>query len=290
MKEGDEWKTTFWTWYGHYKYCVMPFGLANAPATFQGFINHALWDLLDICCIAYLDDILIYSDNDTEHMEHVWAILKCLQEHGLYVKLEKCKFHTWCVGFVGYVVTPNGVLMEEDHVSTIHDWPEPQTHREVQVFLGFANFYQQFIYQYSDLTWPLSNLLVGGKQGKFTGPFSFSDEAHSTFVKLKEKFSSAPMLRHFNPEKAVHLETDTSAFVIAGILSQQGAREPRADWCQTTSTIEGDTAMYWHPIVFWSRTMVPAKRNYRTKNQEMLTIVMSLQHWCHYTEGATHPV
>ena len=142
MKEGDEWKTTFQTWYGHYEYCVMPFGLANALATFQGFINYALWDLLDICCITYLDDILIYSDDDTEHVEHVQAILKCLQEHGLYVKLEKCKFHTWCVGFVGYVVTPNGVSMEENCVSTIHDWPKPQIHRKVQVFLGFANFYQ----------------------------------------------------------------------------------------------------------------------------------------------------
>ena len=121
MKEGDEWKTAFWTWYGHYEYCVMPFGLANALATFQGFINYALQDLLDICCIAYLDDILIYSDDDAEHVEHVWAVLKCLQEYELYVKLEKCEFHTWCVGFVGYVVTPNGVSMEEDRVSTIHD-------------------------------------------------------------------------------------------------------------------------------------------------------------------------
>ena len=194
------------------------------------------------------------------------------------------------MGFVGYVVTPNDVSMEEDHVSTIHDWPEPQTHREVQVFLGFANFYQQFVHQYSELTRPLSNLLVGGKQGKFTGPFSFSDEAHSTFVELKEKFSSTPMLRHFNPEKAVRLETDASAFAIAGILSQQGAGEPGADWRQTTSTIEGDTAAHWHPVAFWSRTMVPAERNYGTKDQEMLAIVMSLRHWCHYTEGATHPV
>ena len=121
MKEGDEWKTTFRTWYGHYEYCVMPFGLTNALATFQGFINYALRDLLDICCIAYLDDILIYSDDDTEHVEHVRAVLKRLQEYGLYVKLEKCKFHTWRVGFVGYVVTPNGVSMEEDCVSTIRD-------------------------------------------------------------------------------------------------------------------------------------------------------------------------
>ena len=121
IKEGDEWKTTFQTLYEHYEYCVMPFGLANALATFQEFINYALQDLLDICCITYLDDILIYSDNDTECVEHVQAVLKYLQEYGLYVKLEKCKFHTWCVGFVGYVVIPNGVSMEEDCVSTIHD-------------------------------------------------------------------------------------------------------------------------------------------------------------------------
>ena len=85
---------------------------------------------------------------------------------------------------------------------------------------------------------------MGGKQGKFTGPFSFSDEAHSTFIKLKEKFSSTPMLRHFNPKKAVHLETNTSAFAIAGILFQQGAGKPGVDWCRSTSTIEGDMAVH----------------------------------------------
>ena len=130
---------------------------------------------------------------------------------------------------------------------------------------------------------------MGGKQGKFTGPFSFLDEVHSTFIELKEKLSSTPMLRHFNPKKAVRLETNASAFTIAGILSQQGAGEPGVDWHQSTSTIEGGTAVHWSPIVFWSRTMESAKRNYRTKDQEMLTIVMSLQHWHHYTEGVTYP-
>ena len=85
---------------------------------------------------------------------------------------------------------------------------------------------------------------MGGKQGKFTGPFSFSDEVHSTFIKLKEKLSSTPILRHFNPKKAIHLETDTSAFTTTGILSQQGAGEPEVDWCQSTSTIEGDMAVH----------------------------------------------
>ena len=79
--------------------------------------------------------------------------------------------------------------------------------------------------------WPLSNLLVGSKQGKFTGPFSFLDEVHSTFIKLKEKFSSTPMLRHFNLKKAIHLETDTSVFMITSILSQQDAGKPGVDWC-----------------------------------------------------------
>ena len=119
---------------------------------------------------------------------------------------------------------------------------------------------------------------MGGKQGKFTDPFSFLDEVHSTFIKLKEKFSSTPMLRYFNPEKAVCLETDASVFMITGILSQQGAREPRVDWCQSTSTIERDMAVHQHPVAFWSQTIVPTKCNYRTKDQEMLTIVISLQH------------
>ena len=131
---------------------------------------------------------------------------------------------------------------------------------------------------------------MGGKQGKFTCPFSFLDEARSTFVKLKEKFSSAPMLRHFNPKKAVRLETDASAFTIAGILSQQGAREPGVDWRRSRSTIEGDMATHWHPVAVWSWTMVPAERNYRTKDQKMLAIVMSLQHWHHYTKGVMHLV
>ena len=168
--------------------------------------------------------------------------------------------------------------MEEDHVSTIHNWPEPQTHHQVQVFLGFANFYQQFVHQYLDLMWPLSNLLVGGKQGKFTGPFSFSDEVRCTFIEPEEKFSSTSMLRHFNSEKAVHLETNASAFTIAGILSQQGAGKPGVDWCWSTSTIERDMATHWHPVVFWSWTMMPTKHNYKTKDQEMLTIVISLWH------------
>ena len=119
---------------------------------------------------------------------------------------------------------------------------------------------------------------MGSKQGKFTGPFSFSDEVHFTFIKLKEKFSSTPMLRYFNLKKAVHLETDTSAFVITSILSQQDAGELGVDWHQSTSTIKGDMTAHWHPVTFWSWTMMPAKCNYRTKDQEMLAIVISLQH------------
>ena len=98
------------------------------------------------------------------------------------------------------------------------------------------------------------------------------------------------MLRHFNPKKTVHLETNTSVFTITGILSQQGTGEPGVDWHWSTSTIKGDMAVHWHPVTFWSWTMVPAKRNYRTKDQEMLAIVMSLWHWHHYTKGVTHLV
>src|SRR5437762_8606199 len=93
IREGDEWKTAFRTRYGHFEYMVMPFGLANAPATFQAYINEVLGTYPDEFCVAYIDDILIYSKMLEEHIEHVRKVLKKLLEHSLYIKLEKCQFH-----------------------------------------------------------------------------------------------------------------------------------------------------------------------------------------------------
>ena len=114
IKEGDKWKTAFRTHYGHFEYHVMPFGLVNAPVMFQEYINRVLHDCQDVTCLAYLDNILIFSEDEAEHTEHVREVLCCLSKAGLYLNLEKCKFWTKWVGFVGYIVTPGGIAMEPD--------------------------------------------------------------------------------------------------------------------------------------------------------------------------------
>src|SRR5438270_7352589 len=114
---------------------VMPFGLANAPATFQAYINRALAGLVDITCIVYIDDILIYSKDPKAHRRHVAEVLERLQKHRLYAKLLKCKFSTNTVELLGFVIGFDSVAMKSSHVKTILKWPVPCTYREIQVFL-----------------------------------------------------------------------------------------------------------------------------------------------------------
>ena len=146
IREGDEWKTAFRTRYGHFEYQVMPFGLTNAPASFQGFINKILAEKLDIFVIVYLDDILIYTDDDGDgHIAAVRWVLGQLRKYSLYANLKKCRFHQEEVRFLGYVVSSKGIRMEDERIEAVKQWPEPQSVQDIQVFLGFANFYWQFI-------------------------------------------------------------------------------------------------------------------------------------------------
>ena len=156
---GQEWKTAFRTRYWHFQYLVMPFGLTNAPATFQSYINAALREYLDEFCTAYLDDILIYSDSPEDHTRHVRLVLQKLREHGLYASLEKCQFLVEEVNFLGYVISPAGISMENDRIATIADWPVPKSVHDIQVFLGFCNFYCRFIKAYSHIVLPITTLL-----------------------------------------------------------------------------------------------------------------------------------
>jgi hypothetical protein len=122
----------------------MPFGLANAPATFQAYINRAMSDLLDTCAVVYLDDIVIYSDTREEHEKHVREVMERLRTFGLYAKLSKCTFSTDTIEYLGFVVTPEGIRMEEDRIRTIREWPVPAPVKDIQSFIGFANFTPHF--------------------------------------------------------------------------------------------------------------------------------------------------
>jgi len=150
VAEGEEWKTAFRTRYGHFEYLVMPFGLCNAPATFQAYINDVLHEYLDVFCVAYLDDVLIYTDGTLEdHIRYVRTVLQRLLDRGLYVKLEKCEFHVEETRFLGFIISPTGIKMDPERIATITDWPTPNSIHDIQVFLGFCNFYRRFVKGYS---------------------------------------------------------------------------------------------------------------------------------------------
>src|SRR5690606_2532057 len=159
IKEGDEWKTAFRTRYGHFEYLVMPFGLTNAPATFQAFLNDVLRDCLDTIVVIYLDDILIYSNDEASHTLHVRKVLQLLSDAQLQVNSDKCQFHVTTVEFLGYVISPNGISMDPAKVNAITSWPAPNSVRDIQVFLGFANFYRRFIKNFSKIVAPITRLL-----------------------------------------------------------------------------------------------------------------------------------
>ena len=151
IKEGDEWKTAFRTRYGHYEYKVMPFGLVNAPATFQAMMNTILRKFLHHGMVVYLEDILIYSNNEEGHIELVKKVLAQLEDYDLAVSTTKSVFHVKEVEFLGYIVAVNGVTMSERQVQSIKDWKHPRSVKEVQILFGFANFYRRFIKDFSKI-------------------------------------------------------------------------------------------------------------------------------------------
>jgi hypothetical protein len=156
IKPGDEWKTAFKTSYGLYEYTVMPFGLSNGPATFQNMMNHIFRDVLDLGLIVYLDDMLIYAETEEEHDCIVTEVLKCLAANGLPISQDKCFWSTNRVNFLGYVISKDGIEMTQDKVQCIWDWECPRSLRDIQSFIGFANFYQHFIEGFSKIPKPLS--------------------------------------------------------------------------------------------------------------------------------------
>ncbi|CCO35876.1 Retrotransposable element Tf2 155 kDa protein type 1 [Rhizoctonia solani AG-1 IB] len=145
VKEGDKWKTAFCTKYGLFESLVMTFGLTNAPAAFQYFMNNLFQDLLDIYVIIYLDDILIFSKNKIKHEAHVHKVLQQLETAQLFCKGSKCKFHRTWVEYLGIIVSNQGFSLDLLKIQAVQEWPVPATVKQVQSFLGFANLLQQFV-------------------------------------------------------------------------------------------------------------------------------------------------
>ena len=149
----------------------MPFGLSNAPAIFQGYVNKILAEKLDIFVIVYLDDILIYTEDPGQpHVEVVRWVLDQLRKHSLFANLRKSRFHQDEVRFLGYVVSSKGISMEAEKIEVVKKWPEPKLVRDIQVFLGFANFYRRFIQDFSKIAAPLTSMLKTTGSPDVSGP------------------------------------------------------------------------------------------------------------------------
>uniref|UniRef100_A0A8C7SC68 ribonuclease H n=1 Tax=Oncorhynchus mykiss TaxID=8022 RepID=A0A8C7SC68_ONCMY len=267
IRKGDEWKTAFSTTSGHYEYLVMPYGLKNAPAVFQSFVDEILRDLHGQGVVVYIDDILVYSATRAAHVSLVRRVLGRLLEHDLYVKAEKCSFFQQAVSFLGYRISTSGLVMEDDRIAAVSNWPTPTTVKEVQRFLGFANYYRRFIRGFGQVAAPITSLLKGGPTR-----LGWSAEADRAFGRLKALFTSAPVLAHPDPSLAFIVEVDASEAGFGAVLSQRSGAPPKL-----------------RPCAFFSQKLSPAERNYDVGDRELLAVVRALKVWGHWLEGAQHP-
>lgn len=242
----------------------MPFSLSNAPGTFQAHVNRCFSDMLDVFLVIYLDDFLIFSETEEEHIEHVSRVLQRVIDSKLACNLSKCVFHKKNIDFLGYEITPLGVNMCPDRIKVINEWAAPTDLKSLQSFLGFCNFYRGFIPDYSEITIPLTNLTKKDQM------WCWDDNEARAFQRLKDQFTSADIVRHFNPALPIQLETDASDYAISGILSQ--------------THVDGI-----HPVSFFSRKLKSAELNYDTHDKELLAIVESLKGYRHFTQGVSEP-
>jgi len=262
IKEGDEWKTTFTTKYGTYEYLVMPFGLTNAPAAFQRWINRTLQSYIDICCIVYLDDVLIYSDSLEQHQKDVAAIIRAIRKQGMKLKPSKCKFHPRETEYIAFIINNEGVKVDPIKTAAIWDWKPPTNKKGIQEFMGCCNFYRRFIEGFSRTAKPLYD------RTKKEVKWQWGNKEQAAFDELQQKLCSTPVLTYFKAGRPLLVEPDASKNVCSGILSQH------------------DEDGKWRPIAYGLKTMAPAECNYDVHDKELLAIVQALKEWRRYLRGS----
>src|SRR5258708_6449131 len=263
LKEGDEWKAAFSTNRGLFELLIMFFRLCNSPTTFQTMMNDILHPFIDRNeAICYMDDILIYSSSLMDHQRITWEILQTLHSYKLFLQLEKCKFKHQEVDYLGLVISKDHVVMDPVKVQGVTDWLQPVKVKDVQSFIGFVNFYQRFICDFSEIAHPLHALTWKSKD------WSWGAAEQQAFDVLKSTVTSAPTLAFPSKSDPFCLECDASNFAPGAVLLQQ--QEDRL----------------FHPIGFMSKSFSNMERNYQIHNKEMLVIMCALEEWRHFLEGS----
>ena len=263
IKEGDKWKAAFTTHIGAYEPMVMYFGLTNFPTTFQAMMNDLFRGLINQGDTAtFIDDILVATDTEEGHDELVEEVLRRLEENDLFVKPEKCKWKVREVEFLGVVISPKGVEMQKEKVKGVLNWLAPRNVKEVQKFLGLANYYRRFIKNFARIAAPL-HVLVRKEQ-----KWKWEKEQEKVFEELKAGFTMESVLAIPDIDREMRVEADASDYATGGVLS--------------TKCEDGK----WRPVAFISKSLNTMERNYEIHNKEILAVIRCLEAWRHYLEEA----
>ena len=225
MAKEDRVKTAFTTPMGLYEYTRMPFGLMNAPATFQRLMNIALGDLSFSQVLIYLDDIIVFSSTFEEHLQRLERVFTRLRQHGLKLKPSKCHFGQSEVHYLGHIISEKGIATDPEKVQAVKMWPVPRSKREVRGFLGLTGYYRRFVRDYAKIANPLFGL-IGGKRGVKDPPFVWTKDCQTAFDVLTKKLTSAPILAYADFKTPFVVQTDASGEGFGAVLVQkQGGQE-----------------------------------------------------------------
>ncbi|KAL4574559.1 hypothetical protein LXL04_021392 [Taraxacum kok-saghyz] len=248
-------KTAFRTHHGHFEFMVMPFGLSNAPSTFQSLMNDVFREQLRRYVLVFFDDILIYSHSLTEHLINLQAVFGPLRAHGLFLKKSKCSFSRKEVAYLGIVIQQNCISVDHSKIAVIRDWPKPSNVRALRGFLGLAGYYRKFIKGYGIIAVPLTSMLRRNN-------FEWNGESELAFVNLKEALSCSPVLAlpYFTQQFIV--ECDASGSGIGAVLQQQG-----------------------HPVAFFSRKLGDRHHKLPAYERELIGLTKVVAHWRPYLWG-----
>ena len=254
IKEGDEWKAVFSTPEGSFEPMVMFFGLTNSPATFQVMMNNLLRDLVVEEKVAvFIDDIMVATETEEGHDKIVEEVLRRLEENDLFVKPEKCVWKVREVGFLGVIIGEDGVKMEKEKVQGVIEWPVPKNMKDVQKFLGLANYYRRFVKDFAKIAKPLHETTRKGKK------WEWGEKQQKAFEELKRKFTTEPVLVTPDLDKEMRVEADASDFATGGVLLMK---------CEDEK---------WRPVAYISKSLNEAERNYKIHDKEMLMIIRYLE-------------
>ncbi|UYV68139.1 hypothetical protein LAZ67_5003162, partial [Cordylochernes scorpioides] len=260
IEEKDKEKTAFTTTHGLYEFNVMPFGLCNAPATFERNMDNVLGNLRWQICLCYLDDVIIYSSDFPTHLKRLEAVLKCFSESNLKLNDRKCRFAFEELEILGHITNQQGIKPAEYNIKAVRDFPQPKKVKEVQSFLGMCSYYRKFIKDFSLIADPLTGLIRKNAQ------FTWTEKQEEAFQNLKKALINPPILGHFDPNAATYKHTDASNIGLGATLVQIICGEEKV-------------------ISYLSRTLSKAEQNYSTTEKECLAVVWAISKLRPYLYG-----